>query len=87
MQVSRQADAEGAAAGLALSGGRPAARPAEPGTAWGVAYLIEVAARYVFAFALALWTLVYGEHEKKKAEQLAAAAGDPGSSAAADAER
>jgi hypothetical protein len=76
--------------------------------AWGVAYLIEVAARltvvettstgiallfsklipYVFAFALALWTLVYGEHEKKKAEQLAAAGG-PGSSAAvaADAER
>jgi hypothetical protein len=75
--------------------------------AWGVAYLIEVAARltvvettstgiallfsklipYVFAFALALWTLVYGEREKKKAEQLAAAALDPGSPAAADAER
>ena len=75
--------------------------------AWGVAYLIEVAARltvvettstgiallfsklipYVFAFALALWTLIYGEHEKKKAEQLAAAARDPGFSTAADAER
>jgi hypothetical protein len=77
--------------------------------AWGVAYLIEVAARlavvetastgiallfsklvpYVFALGLSLWTLANGEHEKKKAEQLAAAAGDPGSPAtvAADAER
>jgi hypothetical protein len=77
--------------------------------AWGVAYLIEVAARlavvetastgiallfsklvpYVFALGLSLWTLGYGEHEKKKAEQLAATAGDPGSPAAvaADAER
>jgi hypothetical protein len=44
---------------------------------------------YVFALGLSLWTLGYGEHEKKKAEQLAAAAGDPGSPAtvAADAER
>jgi hypothetical protein len=61
--------------------------------AWGVAYLIEVAARlvvvettstgiallfsklvpYAFALGLSAWTLVYGEHEKKKAEQLAAA--------------
>ena len=68
--------------------------------AWGVAYLIEVAARlvvvantstgiallfsklipYVFAFALSLWTLGYGEHEKKKAERLAAAE-DPGTPA------
>ncbi len=77
--------------------------------AWGVAYLIEVAARlvvvettstgiallfsklipYIFAFALSGWTLSYGEHEKKKAEQLAAAAADPGTPAAvgADAER
>ena len=77
--------------------------------AWGVAYLIEVAARlvvvettstgiallfsklipYVFAFALSGWTLSYGEHEKKKAERLAAAAADLGSPAAvgADAER
>jgi hypothetical protein len=57
--------------------------------AWGVAYLIEVAARlvvvettstgiallfsklipYVSAFVLSLWTLRYGEHEKKKAER------------------
>jgi hypothetical protein len=77
--------------------------------AWGIAYLIEVAARlvvvettstgiallfsklipYVFALALSLWTLVYGEHEKKKAEQLATAARNPGTPAAvaADAER
>jgi len=77
--------------------------------AWGVAYLIEVAARlvvvettstwiallfsklipYVFAFALSGWTLAYGEHEKKKAERLAAAAKDPGTPAAvaADTER
>jgi hypothetical protein len=74
--------------------------------AWGVAYLIEVAARlavvetastgiallfsklvpYVFALGLSLWTLGYGEHEKKKAEQLAAAAGSP-AAVAADAER
>jgi hypothetical protein len=57
--------------------------------AWGVVYLIEVAARlvvveltstgiallfsklvpYACAFGLSLWTLGYGEHEKKKAEQ------------------
>ena len=78
--------------------------------AWGVAYLIEVAARlvvvettstgnallfsklmpYVCGFALGLWTLGYGEHEKKKAERLvSAAAEDPGTPAAlaADAER
>jgi hypothetical protein len=62
--------------------------------AWGVAYLVEVAARlvvveltstgmallfskvvpYICAVLLSIWTLGYGEHEKKKAEQLAAAA-------------
>ena len=76
--------------------------------AWGVAYLIEVAARlvvieltstgiallfsklvpYVCAVFLSIWTLVYGEREKKKAEQLAAAAAkDPGTPVPADAER
>jgi hypothetical protein len=74
--------------------------------AWGVAYLIEVAARlvvvettstgiallfsklvpYAFALGLSVWTLVYGEHEKKKAEQLAAAVGPP-TAVAAEAER
>jgi hypothetical protein len=75
--------------------------------AWGVAYLIEVAARlvvveitstgiallfsklvpYVCAVLLSCWTLGYGEHEKKKAERLAAAAEYPGTPVAADAER
>jgi hypothetical protein len=76
--------------------------------AWGVAYLVEVAARlvvveitstgiallfsklvpYLCAVILSIWTLGYGEHEKKKAEQLAVAE-DPGTPAAvaADAER
>jgi hypothetical protein len=76
--------------------------------AWGVLYLLEVAARlvvvetvstgmallfsklvpYICGFALSLWTLGYGEHEKRKAERLAE---DPGISGAravtADAER
>jgi hypothetical protein len=75
--------------------------------AWGIAYLIEVAARlvvveitstgiallfsklvpYACAVILSVWTLSYGEHEKKKAEQLAAAAEHPGTPVAADAER
>jgi hypothetical protein len=62
--------------------------------AWGVGYLVEVAARlvvvettstgialvfsrvvpYVCALGLSVWTLVYGEHEKKKAELLAESA-------------
>jgi hypothetical protein len=65
--------------------------------AWGVAYLVEVAARlvvvviastgpalffsklvpYAFAICLSIWTLIYGEREKNKAERLAAA-GDAG---------
>jgi hypothetical protein len=55
----------------------------------GIALLFSKLVPYVFALGLSLWTLGYGEHEKKKAEQLAAAAGDPGSPAAvaADAER
>jgi len=59
-------------------------------TSTGIALLFSRLIPYIFAFALSLWTLVYGEHEKKKAEQLAAAAaGDPGTPAAvaADAER
>jgi hypothetical protein len=78
--------------------------------AWGVAYLIEVAARlvvveiastgpalffsklvpYAAAICLSIWTLIYGEREKNKAERLAAsAAGDAGISpgGAADDER
>ena len=49
----------------------------------GIALLFSKLVPYVFAFGLSLWTLGYGEHEKKKAEQLAAAAADdPGSPAA-----
>jgi hypothetical protein len=74
--------------------------------AWGVAYLIETAARlvvveitstgiallfsklvpYAFALVLSAWTVAYGEHEKKKAEQLAAAE-PPGVPVTADSER
>ena len=58
-------------------------------TSTGIALLFSRLIPYIFAFALSLWTLVYGEHEKKNAEQLAAAVGDPGTPAAvaADAER
>ena len=59
-------------------------------TSTGIALLFSKLIPYVFAFALSLWTLVYGEREKNKAEQLAAAAaGNPGAPAtvAADAER
>jgi hypothetical protein len=33
---------------------------------------------YVFAVVLSAWTLVYGEHEKRKAERLATASADAG---------
>ena len=41
---------------------------------------------YVFALALSVWTVDYGEQEKKKAEQLAAAE-PPGVPVTADSER
>ena len=58
-------------------------------TSTGIALLFSKLVPYAFALGLSVWTLVYGEHEKKKAEQLAAAVGDPGTPAAvaADAER
>ena len=37
----------------------------------GVALVCSKLIPYVFAVALSAWTLVYGEHEKKKAERLA----------------
>jgi hypothetical protein len=43
-------------------------------TSTGIALLFSKLIPYVFAFTLALWTLVYGEHEKKKAEQLTSGA-------------
>lgn len=58
-------------------------------TSTGIALLFSKLIPYVFAFTLSGWTLAYGEHEKKKAERLAAAAEDPGAPAAfaADTER
>ena len=57
----------------------------------GMALLFSKLVPYVCGFALSLWTLGYGEHEKRKAELLAAAADDPGTpgaqSVTADAER
>jgi len=52
----------------------------------GIALLFSKLVPYAFALGLSLWTLLYGEHEKKKAEQLAAAVGTL-AAATADAER
>jgi hypothetical protein len=38
-------------------------------TSTGIALLFSKLIPYVCAFALSLWTLAYGEHEKKKAER------------------
>ena len=58
-------------------------------TSTGIALLFSKLIPYAFAIALSLWTFGYGEHEKRKAERLAAAAEDPGAPAAvaADTER
>ena len=42
-------------------------------TSTGIALLCSKLLPYVFALALSSWTLGYGEHEKRKAERLAAA--------------
>ena len=55
-------------------------------TSTGIALLFSKLVPYAFALGLSLWTLLYGEHEKKKAEQLAAAVGTL-AAATADAER
>lgn len=55
-------------------------------TSTGIALLFSKLVPYAFALGLSVWTLVYGEHEKKKAEQLAAAAGTL-AAVTADAER
>jgi hypothetical protein len=58
-------------------------------TSTGIALLFSKLLPYVVAIGLSIWTLVYGEHEKKKAEHLAAAAAHPGTPAPvpADSER
>ena len=42
-------------------------------TSTGIALVCSKLVPYVFAVSLSLWTLVYGEHEKKEAERRAAA--------------
>jgi hypothetical protein len=42
-------------------------------TSTGIALLCSKGVPYLFAALLSGWTLVYGEHEKAKAERLAAA--------------
>ena len=56
-------------------------------TSTGIALLCSKLVPYAFAVSLSVWTLVYGEHEKRKAEQLAAAARNPSFSTGADPER
>ena len=42
-------------------------------TSTGIALVCSKLIPYAFALVLSVWTLVYGEHEKKKAERLASA--------------
>jgi len=56
-------------------------------TSTGMALLFSKLVPYAFAICLSAWTVAYGEHEMRKAEQLAAAAGGPGTPVAADAKR
>jgi len=54
-------------------------------TSTGIALVCSKLIPYVFAVALSAWTLVYGEHEKKKAERLASADADADANAGASA--
>jgi hypothetical protein len=54
-------------------------------TSTGIALVCSKLIPYVFAVVLSAWTLVYGEHEKKKAERLASASADADVSATATA--
>jgi hypothetical protein len=56
-------------------------------TSTGIALLFSKLIPYGTALALSIWTVIYGEREKKKAEQQAAASRDAESPVAADAER
>lgn len=49
-------------------------------TSTGIALVGSKLVPYLFAVFLSAWTLVYGEHEKKKAERLAVAAAGTGAS-------
>jgi hypothetical protein len=52
-------------------------------TSTGIALVCSKLIPYVFAVVLSAWTLVYGEHEKKKAGRRASAG--PGATATATA--
>lgn len=54
-------------------------------TSTGIALVCSKLIPYVFAVVLSAWTLVYGEHEKRKAERLAGATATAGTTASADA--
>ena len=54
-------------------------------TSTGIALVCSKLIPYVFAVVLSAWTLVYGEHEKKKAERLASADADADADASATA--
>jgi len=47
-------------------------------TSTGIALVCSKLIPYAFALVLSVWTLVYGEHEKKKAERLASASTSAG---------
>ena len=47
-------------------------------TSTGIALVSSKLIPYVFAVVLSVWTLVYGEHEKRKAERLASASASAG---------
>ena len=50
-------------------------------TSTGIALVCSKLIPYAFALVLSVWTLVYGEHEKKKAERFASASASAGGSA------
>ena len=54
-------------------------------TSTGIALVCSKLIPYVFAVVLSAWTLVYGEHEKRKAERLASASAGTSADATASA--
>jgi hypothetical protein len=54
-------------------------------TSTGIALICSKLVPYAFAIVMPGWTLVHGEHEKKKAERLASTGTGTGTSTAAGA--
>jgi len=54
-------------------------------TSTGIALVCSKLIPYAFALVLSVWTVVYGEHEKKEAERLASAGASTGGSASGSA--